>query len=76
MGAGSNAMDRSAAGVRQRRGQDPPLVRWGLTLMAVGVISLLIVVPVVSVFARRWLGGHWSTGTTWWPTPIRGAPSG
>ena len=28
------------------------MVRWGLTLMAVGVISLLIVVPVVSVFAQ------------------------
>jgi sulfate transport system permease protein len=31
--------------------QDPAWVRWGLTLAAVGVVGLLIVVPVVHVFA-------------------------
>lgn len=31
---------------------DPWLVRWGLTLAAVGVITILIIVPVVHVFAQ------------------------
>jgi len=36
---------------------DPPLVRWLLTLAAMAVISLLIVVPVVHVFAQAFSNG-------------------
>jgi sulfate transport system permease protein len=31
---------------------DPPLVRWSLTLAAVAVITILLVIPVVHVFAQ------------------------
>ena len=37
--------------------QDPWLVRWSLTLFAVGVISLLVIVPVVHVFAQALADG-------------------
>ena len=30
--------------------QDPWLVRWGLTLAAVGVVGVLVIVPVINVF--------------------------
>ncbi|PYQ48546.1 MAG: sulfate ABC transporter permease subunit CysW [Acidobacteria bacterium] len=42
--------------------QDPAWVRWGLTLAAVAVVGLLIVVPVVHVFAGALsdgLGAYW-----------------
>lgn len=45
-----------------RHRQDPPAVRWGLTLAAVGVVGLLVVVPVVNVFGfalQGGLGAYW-----------------
>ena len=41
---------------------DPPAVRWGLTLAAVAVIGVLVVVPVVNVFAQalaKGAGVYW-----------------
>ncbi len=35
---------------RQRRREDPWLVRWGLIAAAVGVVGVLVVVPVINVF--------------------------
>jgi sulfate transport system permease protein len=43
---------------------DPPLVRWGLTAAAVGVVLVLIVLPVVNVFYQalaNGLGTYWDT---------------
>ena len=37
--------------------QDPALVRWGLTLAAVAVLGILVVVPVVHVFAQALANG-------------------
>jgi len=37
--------------------RDPLLVQWGLTLAAVGVITLLIIVPVVNVFYNAFSKG-------------------
>src|SRR5690349_11224 len=36
---------------------DPPLVRWGLTAAAVLVLGVLVVIPVVNVFARALVDG-------------------
>jgi sulfate transport system permease protein len=36
---------------------DPPLVRWGLTATAVLVIGVLVIIPVVNVFARALVDG-------------------
>jgi sulfate transport system permease protein len=36
---------------------DPPWVRWSLTLLAVGVLTVLVVVPVVNVFWQALAGG-------------------
>ena len=47
-------------GILARR--DPLLVRWGLTLLAVLVITVLIVVPVVNVFYQAFASG---IGTYW-----------
>src|SRR5437016_12163372 len=36
-----------------RPGQhDHPLVRWGLTLLAIGLLTVLVIVPVVNVFVQ------------------------
>jgi sulfate transport system permease protein len=41
----------AAARPRPRHAQqDPPLVRWGLTLAAVAVVGVLVIVPVANVF--------------------------
>jgi sulfate transport system permease protein len=40
-----------------RAHRDPLLVQWGLTLLAVLVITVLIVVPVVNVFYQAFAGG-------------------
>jgi sulfate transport system permease protein len=43
--------------------QDPPWVRWSLTLAAVLVVTVLIVIPVVHVFAgalSEGVGAYWS----------------
>ena len=37
--------------------RDPPVVQWGLTLLAVLVITILIVVPVVNVFYQAFASG-------------------
>src|SRR5947208_7636 len=47
-----------------RERNDPPLVRWGLTLAAVAVVAVLIVVPVANVFYQalaHGLGTYWQT---------------
>jgi sulfate transport system permease protein len=36
---------------------DPPLVRWALTILALGVIGVLIIIPVVHVFAEAFANG-------------------
>ncbi|MFN0054814.1 MAG: sulfate ABC transporter permease subunit CysW [Planctomycetales bacterium] len=41
----------------RRKRQDPPLVRWSLTLIAVAVIVLLVVIPVVNVFWQALANG-------------------
>lgn len=55
--------DPQPASERQRLiRQDPWPVRWGLTLLAVAVVLLLVVVPVLSVFAgalAQGLGTYW-----------------
>jgi sulfate/thiosulfate transport system permease protein len=46
----------------RRSRQDPWLVRWGLTLATFAIVSLLIVVPLVSIFAQAFadgLGAYW-----------------
>ncbi len=57
-------MSESKAASRQRlsHAQDPALVRWLLIAAAVGVIGVLIVIPVASVFHEafsRGLGAYW-----------------
>jgi sulfate transport system permease protein len=37
--------------------EDPWLVRWGLTLVALGAITVLVIVPVVHVFAQALANG-------------------
>ena len=39
----------AAAKIRKAQ-QDPALVRWGLTFLALGVIGILVIIPVVNVF--------------------------
>jgi sulfate/thiosulfate transport system permease protein len=46
----------------RRSRQDPWPVRWGLTLATFAIVSLLIVVPLVSIFAQAFadgLGAYW-----------------
>src|SRR5262249_52628960 len=53
-----------AAVVDKRRRNDPPLVRWGLTVAAVAVVFVLIVIPVVNVFYQALAqapGTYWLT---------------
>ncbi|HJT76201.1 MAG TPA: sulfate/thiosulfate ABC transporter permease CysW, partial [Gemmataceae bacterium] len=46
-------LEVSPAGAPRRTArQDPPAVRWGLTLLAVAVVGLLVVVPLVQVFCQ------------------------
>ena len=43
--------------------QDPPWVRWGLTAAALAVVGILIVIPVINVFAealKAGLGVYWN----------------
>jgi len=43
--------------------QDPAWVRWGLTLFALGVVGLLVVIPVVNIFAEalsEGVGVYWN----------------
>src|SRR6516162_326677 len=42
---------------RQRSRQDPAIIRWTLTLLAVGVLGLLVIVPVAHVFYQALAGG-------------------
>jgi sulfate transport system permease protein len=41
----------------RRRHDDPPIVRWGLTFLAVAVLGVLVVVPVANVFAQALANG-------------------
>jgi sulfate transport system permease protein len=53
----------ATAAVMDKRGRnDPPLVRWGLTLAAVAVVFVLIVIPVANVFYQALAQGP---GTYW-----------
>src|SRR5580704_2880209 len=42
-----------------RRGNDHWLVRWTLTLAAVGVIGFVVILPVVNVFYQALAKGPW-----------------
>jgi sulfate/thiosulfate transport system permease protein len=60
-GVGSAARPSKTQGVPPN--QDPAFVRWGLTLLALGLIGVLIVVPVANVFAQALANGpaaYWS----------------
>jgi sulfate transport system permease protein len=49
------------AGIRKAQ-QDSVLVRWGLTLAALGVVGVLVVIPVINVFSvalSEGLGVYW-----------------
>jgi sulfate transport system permease protein len=48
---------RTAAARTRRSQADPAWVRWGLTLVAIAVVTLLIVVPIVNVFAEAFADG-------------------
>jgi sulfate transport system permease protein len=37
--------------------RDPPIVRWGLTLLALGALGLFIVLPLVAVFVQAFAKG-------------------
>jgi len=54
LAAVSEAHKGASATVAHR---DPLVVQWGLTLLAVLVITVLIVVPVVNVFYQAFAGG-------------------
>ena len=41
----------------RRPRQDPWYVRWTLTLFAVGILTILVIVPIVSVFYHALEGG-------------------
>ncbi|MFO0809257.1 MAG: sulfate ABC transporter permease subunit CysW [Gemmataceae bacterium] len=41
----------------KRGQQDPAWVRWTLTLLAIGVLTVLVIVPVVNVFAQALASG-------------------
>jgi sulfate transport system permease protein len=50
--------EEEPAPARPWRGQrDHPLVRWSLTILAMAIIGILVVVPVVHVFAQALAGG-------------------
>lgn len=43
--------EASTVTAKTRKAQeDPPLVRWGLTFLAVAVIGILVIIPVINVF--------------------------
>jgi len=59
------ALPQSARGVKARMAraqQDPAWVRWGLTLIALGAVTLLVVIPVINVFYEALKEG---AGTYW-----------
>lgn len=52
------ASNLAAAGLRQRRAQeDPVLVRWALIAVAAAVVGVLIVIPMVNVFYEAFRNG-------------------
>jgi sulfate transport system permease protein len=42
--------NQAASTMVRKAQQDPPWVRWGLTLLAVAVVVVLVVIPVVNIF--------------------------
>src|SRR5262245_59462363 len=53
----AGALSGTARAGFRRAQQDPAWVRWSLTVVAVLVIGILVVVPVVNVFAEALSGG-------------------
>jgi sulfate transport system permease protein len=48
--------------VTRRAQEDPRWVRWGLIGLAIGVLSILVIIPIVSVFTQalgKGLGTYW-----------------
>jgi len=61
-GVAAAELQRTVAPPR-RAAEDPPLVRWTLTFLAVGIITVLIVIPVVNVFYQALadgVGAYWA----------------
>jgi sulfate transport system permease protein len=58
----ARAAKSGGSGVKKRAQQDPVWVRWGLTAMAIAVVTLLIIAPVINVFAEALAEG---AGTYW-----------
>ena len=58
----SKSAGAGAAAGTKRAQQDPAWVRWGLTGLAIAVVTLLIIIPVINVFAEALAEG---TGTYW-----------
>jgi sulfate transport system permease protein len=56
MASATQPIPRSGA-VAGRARRDPLAVQWGLTLLALGTIGLLIIVPVANVFWQAFAGG-------------------
>jgi len=54
---------KPVAGISVRRAkEDPAWVRWGLTIFAIAVVAILVVIPVVNIFAEALsdgLGAYW-----------------
>lgn len=53
---------RQAVAPPRRVAEDPPWVRWGLTFLAVAVVTVLIIIPVVHVFYEAFgngLAAYW-----------------
>lgn len=44
---------------KPRTHADPPLVRWGLTFLAIAILVVLVVIPVVHVFTQAFANGAW-----------------
>ena len=53
----SPTISNSGSGARSTVRQDPAIVRWGLTFLALATIGILIVIPVVHVFYQALAGG-------------------
>jgi sulfate/thiosulfate transport system permease protein len=57
-------LESTASRDRKRRTGDPWFVRWGLVGITLGIVGILIVVPLVSVFAQataKGLGVYWTS---------------
>lgn len=60
---GQIAVELQAVAPPRRAAEDPPLVRWTLTFLAVAIITLLIIVPVANVFYQAFgdgIAAYWA----------------